>query len=164
MTTMIRCKNCGELVPANNRIKNQRYCKKEACQRARKAEWQRKKLATDPDYWFNQRDCQRKWRKAHPGYYRDYRKRKPDYTKRNRKRQRDRDRMKNGGDLAKMDALNSKGNNDLKAYYLHPHLAKMDASDTGKPCSIIEIEEFTLPGPLAKMDTIGRHLILIPIS
>ena len=42
------CKNCGKEKQANPRLKsNQRYCNEQACQRARKAEWHKRKMATD---------------------------------------------------------------------------------------------------------------------
>ena len=164
MSQKIRCKCCGRLVSGNPRINNQQYCNDKDCQRARKAGWQRKKMASDKAYQLDQRDRQRRWRQAHPDYYREYRKRNSDYTDRNRKQQRQRDRAKNRGDLAKMDASISKADSNLQPHYLQPHLAKMDTSDSGKPCSIIEIEEFVLPDHLAKMDTKVRNFILIPVS
>ena len=51
----IRCAHCRCLFVPNHRIKNQRYCNKKECQRARKNAWQRQKLANDPDYKANQR-------------------------------------------------------------------------------------------------------------
>ena len=38
---------CGRLFDPNFRVKNQRYCGGQACQRARKQEWQKQKLAVD---------------------------------------------------------------------------------------------------------------------
>ena len=55
-------------VLSNPRVKTQRFCSDKACQRARKAQWQRDKLATDPDYRANQRDCQYRWQHQHPQY------------------------------------------------------------------------------------------------
>ena len=41
---------------------NQKYCSSKECQRVRKTEWQRKKMANDEDYRKNQADCQQRWR------------------------------------------------------------------------------------------------------
>jgi hypothetical protein len=64
------CSSCRRIVPANPRIKNQRYCGREACQRERKRKWQRAKMATDQDYRANQRDAQQAWRERNQGYWR----------------------------------------------------------------------------------------------
>ena len=69
MNRTIRCAHCRCLVLPNPRVKTQRFCSNKACQRARKAQWQRTKLATDPDYQANQRDCQRSWQNQHPQYW-----------------------------------------------------------------------------------------------
>jgi len=45
-----RCAHCGCPLDLNPRSKNQRYCGKQECQRARKRMWQKNKMATDPDY------------------------------------------------------------------------------------------------------------------
>ena len=58
----VRCAHCGSRFVPNPRIRNQRYCGKIECQRARKTSWQRQKLATDPDYQANKQDSQRAWR------------------------------------------------------------------------------------------------------
>ena len=73
----IRCAHCGCLFDPNPRVKNQRYCSDKECQRARKRLWQRRKLATDPDYKANQTDCQKTWREKNPDYWRKYRERNP---------------------------------------------------------------------------------------
>ena len=71
---------CGRLFNPNPRVKNQRYCSEKECQRAWKRLWQRRKLATDPDYKANQADSQKTWREKHPDYWREYRERNPDYA------------------------------------------------------------------------------------
>ena len=56
MKPMIKCANCGRIVPANPRVKNQKYCNRKACQRVRKNKWKQSKIAYDPDYKNDQRD------------------------------------------------------------------------------------------------------------
>lgn len=77
MPHMIRCACCGRLVPANPRVKDQKYCGEKACQRARKAEWQRRKLAKDEKYRADQKEAQKLWRENNPDYWRKYRHRHP---------------------------------------------------------------------------------------
>jgi hypothetical protein len=129
----ILCAHCGRSVVANPRVKNQRYCNGPACQRARKALWQRQKIYEDPDYKANQRDCWKQWQKRHPDYWRIYRLSHPLYQKRNRLLQRVRNT--NRGllpkvqidTIAKMDALTSCYSYKPGLYYLIPPIAKMDS-------------------------------------
>jgi len=45
----ISCSYCGALFEPSPRHKNQMFCMKPECRRARKAAWQRHKMKTDPD-------------------------------------------------------------------------------------------------------------------
>jgi hypothetical protein len=45
MNRTIRCAHCRCLVLPNPRVKTQRFCSNKTCQGARKAQWQRTKLA-----------------------------------------------------------------------------------------------------------------------
>jgi hypothetical protein len=80
----IRCKHCGREVPANPRVKDQGYCARPECQKARKRCWLQRKLAQDPDYGQMRRDSRRKWRQEHPDYWRRWRRGHRDYVERNR--------------------------------------------------------------------------------
>ncbi len=126
MNGTISCAHCGHLFTPNPRVKNQRYCGKKPCQRARKRKWQKEKLATDPDYKANQRACQIDWHRQHPGYYRKYRQGNPRYCQRNTLLQSCRNAKARV--IAKMDALEPAPVNKPGAFYLLPLIAKMDAS------------------------------------
>jgi hypothetical protein len=80
-----------DFVPRPN-IPNQQYCGKPACQRERRAQWQRRKLAEDPDYREHQRKAKGNWREKHCAYMRNYRRSHPDYQQRDRLQRRDRRR------------------------------------------------------------------------
>lgn len=127
MISKIRCVHCRRLFQPNPRIKNQRFCNQRPCQRARKNLWQKQKLASDPDYRANQRECDRQWRVRNPGYWRLYRSSHPHSSKRNRllqiRRNGKRRRL-----IAKMDALKQPLSMITGTYYLVPEIAKMDAS------------------------------------
>ena len=71
-----KCLGCRRQVPANPRVKDQKYCGWIECQRARKKKWQRRKMASDPDYRDNHHDAQKQWKEAHPEYWKNYRKNK----------------------------------------------------------------------------------------
>lgn len=134
---LICCFNCGAYFPASPRHKNQRYCKKPECRRAKKAEWQRNKLDTDPEYRAGQRQSHYEWLRANPNYWKDYRKRNPEKAERNRILQiiRNRRRRKPEGSdadtdtslIAKMDASKRNDFTLVGQFWLVPVVAKMDA-------------------------------------
>lgn len=133
----IQCCHCGKFVLKSKKHKKHDYCSNPACQRARKAEWQRHKIRTDKDYELNQRSCNEKWKKENPGYWKEYRQRKPEKNKRNRDLQSIRNRRQsikkrgnlniNGIKIAKMDALNTTKLKLNGEFLLVPTIAKMDA-------------------------------------
>lgn len=98
-----RCKHCGDWFTPRSNVAHQRYCPKVECQKARKNQWRKRKLATDPDYRLNQYDAQKRWRKRHPEYWRGYRATHPEYTQRNRALQRDRNHKRAKEVIAKSD-------------------------------------------------------------
>jgi hypothetical protein len=120
-----RCAHCGCPLDLNPRAKNQRYCGKKECQRARKRLWQKEKMATDADYRANQQECNKAWRGRNPDYWRNYRKSHPRYVERNRLLQKARRRRR----VAKMDASGADSFVSTGTYWLIPEkgVAKMDA-------------------------------------
>ncbi|MDD3816356.1 MAG: hypothetical protein PHZ02_17130 [Desulfocapsaceae bacterium] len=132
----ILCVYCGDLFEASPRHKNQIACKKPACQRARKAEWQRRKMRTDPVYSAYQKISQKEWARTHPGYWKTYRKNHPEKADRNRVLQAVRNRKARTKNahvkmetplIAKMDASKGDGFQPLGQFWLIPVIAKMDA-------------------------------------
>ena len=114
------CINCGSSFQRSPRHKNQTYCSKKACQRARKADWQRARMRTDPEYRAGQRLSQKKWVEKNPGYWKDYSAGKADQAERNRLLQRVRNQKRRKCSRYSSDDLG--------------HLiAKMYASDSKKP-------------------------------
>ena len=101
------CACCGEPFLPRPQVPDQAYCSAPDCQRARKRQWQRAKLQSDPDYRINQRAAQQAWSQRNADYWRNYRDARPDHAQRNRERQRSRDARARDrareADLAKMD-------------------------------------------------------------
>ena len=58
MTTRL-CAHCGHPFEPRPQVHDQAFCSAPECQRARKREWQRAKLQSDPDYRINQQAAQR---------------------------------------------------------------------------------------------------------
>lgn len=67
------CKYCKHLFQPSQYRPDQRVCSSIQCQRRRRTDYHRKKLAEDPLYREQCRDSQRKWRERNPAYMRDYR-------------------------------------------------------------------------------------------
>jgi predicted transposase YbfD/YdcC len=84
-----RCRNnkCGDYFIPCAQVPHQSYCSKPECQRVRKREWNRRKLANDADYRENRKDAQRRWAKKNSGYWREYRSRHQESAARNRRDQ-----------------------------------------------------------------------------
>ena len=131
----IPCAHCNKFFTPRNR--KQKFCNKANCQKARKAAWQRNKMAADPDYEADQKLSHEKWTENNPGYWKAYRRNNPEKTERNRILQTIRNRRrKTGRDLnakmdapviAKMDARKSNEFNPVGQFWLVPVIAKMDA-------------------------------------
>jgi hypothetical protein len=162
------------MVPANPRIKNQSYCNREQCQKARKAKWQREKMANDPLYRRDQKKSNDDWLENNQGYWKDYRENHPEYTNRNRKLQKIRDLKRHpenigmgASDMAsrKMDGLNS-----IKLIISDtceqpdPDLAKMDASDTIFRINPGIYYVLNPKADLAKMDALNQQYLIIPVG
>jgi len=143
----IPCIYCGDFFDPSPRHKNQSACKKEVCQKARKAAWQRYKLKHDPVYRANQKSSQQQWLASKPGYWKAYRKKNFEKAERNRILQRQRNR---------------------KARFL-PAVVKMDPSliakmDPSKPDNFQILGQFWLVPVIAKMDALKVNIVKIPIA
>ncbi|WP_321900060.1 hypothetical protein [Paraburkholderia heleia] len=137
MSEARRCAVCGQRFLPRAQNPHQRYCSKRDCQRERKAQWQKQKIKSDPDYRENQRRAQTRWTESHPDYWRRYRDTHQTYKERNRELQRSR----NG---------------------LPKHIAKMDASVLeSRLCSGLYVIAHTVCEDVAKMGAWFVHLTVI---
>ncbi len=101
------CECCKKNFTPHPAVPNQRYCSFAACQRARKSQWHKQKLADDPDYRENQAAAHREWRAKNRGYWKGYRAKNPASTELNRvcQRVRNQKRLSKAQVIAKMDEL-----------------------------------------------------------
>lgn len=67
------CAGCSKTFEPRPQVPDQAYCSSPECQRARKRQWQKDKLRSDPDYQANQRAAQRAWSDRNGGYWRGWR-------------------------------------------------------------------------------------------
>lgn len=65
-----RCVCCGQPFEPRPQVPDQAFCSAPDCQRARKRQWQRDKLQSDPDYRSNQHAAQRAWTQRNQDYWR----------------------------------------------------------------------------------------------
>ena len=101
-----QCAACGQQFQPRPQVPQQSYCASPDCQRARRRQWLRLKLQTDPDYQNNQDRAQQAWSQRNPEYWRKYRESHPKYVERNRVMQHERNTKAMAYRIAKMNASN----------------------------------------------------------
>jgi hypothetical protein len=97
------CRYCHEIFQPSIYRPQQSVCSKPDCQRQRRSDYHRERIRKDVAYATDVRASQRKWRTAHPQYWKQYRKRHPESVERNRQQQQRRDRKRRVVNLAKMN-------------------------------------------------------------
>ena len=130
----IPCPSCDLFYVPRNKL--QIFCSSSVCQKARKALWQKQKLACDPEYKKDQKLANQKWLQNTPDYWPGYRLRNPKKVDRNRSLQKIRNckSQKNKATsktsktigIAKIDSSKSRNQGLLGQYWLVPVVAKMD--------------------------------------
>lgn len=144
----ILCINCFAFFPPSPKHKNQSYCMKPECRRAKKAAWKRTKMKSDPQFKEDQRLSYQKCARNNPDYWREYRRNNPKKAERNRmlqsvrnRRRRNKPRMDSFSDdflIAKVDASNALNCNTVGCFWLVPVIAKVDA---------LKVNIYKIPGP-----------------
>ena len=86
-----RCRYCQQTFRPAPYHPQQRVCSKPACQRQRRNDYRRQKIASDPIYQQVCLESPRKWRTSNPDYWKKYRQEHPEQVERNRRQQRLRD-------------------------------------------------------------------------
>lgn len=160
------CIVCGAVFVKSPRHKNQKYCRKPECQKAKKAAWQREKMRKDQEYRQSQKEYYAAWAKKNPAYWKKYRQNKPEKAKRNALLQRVRYARKKAKSViikSKMDRSPVAKMDRSVSYpwaqgefYLLPIIAKMDPSNL----RLIEISPKSSANfgyyLIAKMDSLGK--------
>ena len=96
----VRCCYCQQAIQPSAYHPQQTVCNQPACQRQRQRDYHRLKIATDPVYRQVCLESPRKWRQAHPDYWKQYRQSHPQQVERNRGQQRLRDQKRQLENLA----------------------------------------------------------------
>jgi hypothetical protein len=89
-----RCHYCQQVFQPVPYHPQQRVCSRSDCQRQRRRDYHRQKIASDPVYRQVCLESPGKWRKAHPGYWLLYRRNHPQQVERNRQLQQLRDQKR----------------------------------------------------------------------
>jgi len=89
-----RCPYChSSFLPSAYRPQ-QSVCSQPTCQRRRRTDYHRKKLATDAEYHQVALESQKQWREEHPDYQKQWRRQNAQQVENNRERQRQRDQKR----------------------------------------------------------------------
>ena len=89
-----RCLCCQQVFQPAPYHPQQLICSQPECQRQRRRDYHRRQVASDSLYRQVCRESVQKWRKAHPGYWKQYRQNHPQQVARNRQRQQRRDQKR----------------------------------------------------------------------
>lgn len=95
-----RCRYCQKNFQPSKFQPQQAVCGQPDCQRQRRSDYHRAKLAADAEYRDVCRDSSRQWRGNHPGYWKEYREKNPPAVEQNRGQQKRRDQKRKLCDLA----------------------------------------------------------------
>lgn len=132
MCDTVPCVSCGTSFTPRNRDQN--FCSRNACQRARKAQWEREQRRINPDFQQGRKISQKKWLANNPNYWKDYRQKNPEQTRKNRALQKIRNRCRNNAGptqkvtvIAKTDARKVPPLLLSGPFWLVPVIAKTDA-------------------------------------
>jgi hypothetical protein len=95
-----RCRYCERVFQPSKFQPGQSVCSDSDCQRRRRSDAHRRKIASDPEYRQVCQDSSHKWRTRNPEYWRRRRESNPAIVERNRQQQRLRDQRRKLRDLA----------------------------------------------------------------
>lgn len=122
-------------------------CGELACQRKRRTEYHRQKIAADPEYRDVCRDSPRKWRACHPDYWTRYRMEHPEAVERNRQQQKLRDRKQHLRNLANNTLARDLKHSAAAVWLVGPG-ADFLANNNSATAQVFVIEALTPPrGP-----------------
>jgi hypothetical protein len=95
-----RCRYCQQAFQIDLYHPQQQVCSQPSCQRQRRRDYHRQKIASDPVYQQVCLESPRKWRSANPDYWKKYRQAHPEQVERNCRKQRWRDQKRRLVNLA----------------------------------------------------------------
>jgi hypothetical protein len=137
-----RCRYCERPFQPSKYQPGQSVCSDSGCQRRRRAEYHRQKIAADPEYRQVCLDSPRKWRSRNPDYWRRYREQHLAAVERNRQQQHVRDQKRHLRDLANNNSVLDLKHSVAEVWLLGAGLQNL-ANNNSAPAQIWVLE--TLP-------------------
>lgn len=134
-----RCRYCQQIFQPSKFQPRQAVCSGAECQRRRRTDYHREKIAADPEYREVCRDSRRKWRTSHPGYWKQYRENHPAAVERNRQQQRFRDHKRRLRNLANNTSALDLKHSAAQVWLVGPGAAHL-ANNNSAPGQIWVIE------------------------
>lgn len=149
------CRYCQESFQPSKYQPGQLVRSAADCQRQRRTEYHRSKIASDPEYRQVCRDSPRKWRARNPGYWKQYRASKPAAVERNRQQQKCRDRKRRLRNLANNTSASDLRHCHAEVWLLGSGLQLL-ANNNSAPAQIWIVETL-LPRPGAVTQSCKQH-------
>ena len=134
-----RCSYCVQVFHPSKYQPGQTVCKATDCQRRRRADYHRRKIASDPEYRQVCLDSPRKWRTSHPAYWRQYRDEHPAVVERNRQQQQTRDRTRRLRNLANNNSVFELKRSAAEVWFTGPSFERL-ANNNSVPTQVWIIE------------------------
>jgi hypothetical protein len=134
-----RCRFCQRDFEASRFHPEQAVCSEPSCQRRRRQENRRQKLASDPEYRQVCCDSARKWRARHSDYWSRYRTSNPDSVERNRLCQQQRDLRRQLAHLANNNSARQVKSFMAEVWWLGPGSGNL-ANNNLAPSKLLVVE------------------------
>jgi hypothetical protein len=134
-----QCRYCERSFQPSKFQPRQSVCGDTACQRRRRADYHRQKIAADPEYRQVCLDSPQKWRSRNPEYWRQYREQHPQAVERNRQQQHVRDQKQRLRDLANNNSAFDLKHSAAEIWLLGPGLQNL-ANNNSAPAQVWILE------------------------
>ena len=134
-----QCRYCERSFQPSKFQPRQSVCGDTACQRRRRADYHRQKIAADPEYRQVCLDSPQKWRSRNPEYWRQYREQHPQAVERNRQQQHVRDQKQRLRDLANNNSAFDLKHSAAEIWLLGPGLRNL-ANNNSAPAQVWILE------------------------
>ncbi len=131
-----RCRYCQQLFQPSPYHPNQFACHQPDCQKRRRRDYHRQKVASDPLYRQVCLDSCHQWREEHPDYWKRYRQAHPRAVEGNRQRQQQRDQKRRLVHLANNNLAFDLKRSTAEVWLLGP-AAKVLANNILAPCQVL---------------------------
>ena len=153
------CRYCQQSFEPSKFRPQQNVGSRPECQRRRRAEYHRGRIAADPVYAQIVGDSRQKWRESHPGYQKTYRQNHPSAAERNRELQRQRDARRRVQFLVKNNLALDLKHCAAEAWLVGPAVADL-AKNNLAPCQMFIFQSLAprqpLPSHLEKNNVLAQ--------